>query len=368
MHTIKFVDLSSQYLSIKREILNKIDEVLTSGDYILSNEVESFEKSFAKFCDTKYAVSVANGSDALFICLKSLGIGPGDEVITAPNSFVATAWAIANTGAKIVFCDVDETMNVNPNLIENLISKNTRAILPVHLTGRIANMTKINKISQKYDIHVLEDSAQAIGATLNGEKAGSFGNCAGFSLHPLKNLHVYGDGGIITTNDENIYHFLKKYRNHGLKNRNECEFWGVNSRLDEVQAGIANIKLKYINKWNNRHREIANKYIAELGQYVIVPRYSKIEAPVFHRFMIQTPQRNKLKNYLMKKGVHTAINYPIPLPYHQAAKKYGYKYGDFPVTEKLSNTILSLPIYPTLSNSMVDYVIQKVIQFFDETF
>ena len=271
MPTVKFVDLGKQYLSLRQEILDKFDEISTSGDYILSNEVREFEKNFAMYCGTKHAVGVGNGSDALYLSLLSLGVGPDDEVITAPNSFVATAGVIARIGARMVFCDVCDDMNIDPDLIESVISERTKVILPVHLTGRVADMDRIQSIADKHNLFVVEDAAQAVGAVYRNKKAGSFGIGAGFSLHPLKNLHVHGDGGVVTTNNSKLYKKLLQYRNHGLINRDECGFWGINSRLDAVQAGIGNIKLKYIDKWNNRYKEIAKIYTKSLKGYVNFP-------------------------------------------------------------------------------------------------
>jgi len=363
MSTVKFVDLGKQYMSLRQEILDKFDEISNNGDYILSKEVSEFEENFAMYCGTKYAVGVGNGSDALYLSLLSLGIGPNDEVITAPNSFIATAWVIARTGARIVFCDVGDDMNIDPDLIESVISERTKAILPVHLTGRVADMDRIQTIADKHNLLVLEDAAQAIGARYKGKKAGSFGVCAGFSLHPLKNLHVHGDGGVITTNDPELYAIFKKYRNHGLINRDECEFWGINSRMDAVHAGIGNIKLKYIDKWNNRYREIAQMYTKSLNGYVNVPKLMEYEEPVFHRFMIRHPNREGLQAFLADNDIETKVNYPIPLHLQPAAKDSGYKKGDYPVTEELVDTILSLPLYPELGDDQVYYVIEKVIEF-----
>ena len=363
MPTVKFVDLGKQYLSLRQEILNKFDEISKKGDYILSKEVSEFEENFAMYCGTKYAVSVGNGSDALYLSLLSLGIGPSDEVITVPNSFVATAWIIARTGAHIVFCDVGDDMNIDPNLIELVVSERTKAILPVHLTGRVADMDRIQNIADKHNLFVVEDAAQAVGAVYKNKKAGSFGIGAGFSLHPLKNLHVHGDGGVVTTNNSRLYEKIIQYRNHGLRNRDECEFWGINTRLDAVHAGIGNIKLKYIDQWNNRYREIAQMYTKSLNGYVNVPILKEYEEPVFHRYMIHHPDREGLQGFLADNDIETKVNYPIPLHLQPAAKILGYKKGDYPVTEELADTILSLPLYPELGDDQVYYVIEKIIQF-----
>jgi len=365
MQRIKFVDLGKQYMKLRKEIIAKFDEISKQGAYILSEEVEEFEKNFAEYCGTRYAVGVGNGSDALYMSLLSLGIGPGDEVITAPNSFIATAWVIARTGARIVFVDVGEDMNINSALIEAAITKRTKAIIPVHLTGRVADMNAIQTIADEHNLLVIEDAAQAIGAKYMGKRAGSFGICAGFSLHPLKNLHVHGDGGVITTNDQPLFEMLRKYRNHGLKNRDECEFWGINSRLDSIQAGIANIKLRYLDDWNGRFRQIANIYTEGLKDCVNVPKIKDYEEPIYHRYMIRCSGRDDLQRFLDGNGIETKVNYPIPLHLQPAAASLGYKKGNFPVTEKMAETILSLPIYPELENDQVYYVIEKIQQFFN---
>jgi len=363
MPKVRFVDLGKQYLGLRQEILNKFDEISKKGDYVLSEDVSEFEENIAKFCETMYAVGVGSGTDAIYLSLLSLGIGPGDEVITAPNSFVATASAIARTGARIVFCDVGDDMNIDPSLIESVITENTKAILAVHMTGRVSEMDRLQSIADKHNLYIVEDAAQALGAIYKGKKAGSFGISAGFSLHPLKNLHVHGDGGVVTTNNSKLYEKLLQYRNHGLINRDECGFWGINSRLDAVQAGIGNIKLKYIDKWNNRFRDIAQIYTENLNSYVNVPKERDYEKPVYHRYMICHPDRNKLQAFLADNDIETKVNYPIPLYLQTAAKNLGYKKGDYPVAEKLADTILSLPLYPELGDDQVYYVIEKIIQF-----
>jgi dTDP-4-amino-4,6-dideoxygalactose transaminase len=360
---VKFVDLGAQYILLREEILARFDELSRDGAYVLTPEVSKFEEGFAAYCGADYAVAVGNGSDALYLPLLCLNIGPGDEVITAPNSFVASAWVIAQTGASIVFSDVGEDMNLDPEKVEAAFSSRTKAIIPVHLTGRIANMEAIRQLSEKHGIPVIEDAAQAVGARRNGQRAGTFGLCAGFSLHPLKNLHVHGDGGIAVTNSRKLHEQMKKYRNHGLRNRNKCEFWGLNTRLDSIQAAIANIKLKYIDSWNQRYREIAARYTASLEGFVDVPTHESHEEPVYHRYMIRLEQRDALQQHLKAKGIDTAINYPIPLHLQPAAASLGYKPGDFPVAEKLANTILSIPVYPELSDESVDYVIEQIVKF-----
>jgi dTDP-4-amino-4,6-dideoxygalactose transaminase len=363
MMLIPFVNPGLQYKNLREEVLRRFDRISLTGNYILGEELREFEKNFAEFCGTSYALGVGNGSDAISFSLLGLGVKPGDEVITAPNSFVASAWTIANIGAKPVFVDVNDDFNINPRLIQEAITPKTKAILPVHLTGRVADMEMINKIAKDNNLLVIEDAAQAVGASYKSKKSGSFGDAGCFSLHPLKNLHVHGDGGVITTNNEDFFNKVLKMRNHGLKNRDECEFWGWNSRLDEIQASIANLKLSYINKWNDKFLEIATFYIKELSSYIEVPSIEEFEKPVFHRFIIQHNNRDDLKSFLEKKGVITAINYPIPLHLHKASSQYGYKMGDFPIAEKQANRILSLPIYAELEDSQAHYVVQCVKEF-----
>jgi len=363
MHKIKFVDLGLQYRSLRGEILAAFDRVSKQGAYILGKEVEEFERQFASFCGTKYAVGVGNGSDALYLSLVALGIGPGDEVITAPNSFLATAWAIIRAGARPVFVDVGEDMNINPALIEKACTKRTRAIMPVHLTGRVADMDAIMKIAGRRRLYVVEDAAQAVGARYRGKSAGSFGVCAGFSLHPLKNLHVHGDGGVITTSKKDVYNELLMLRNHGLVNRDVCRRVGINSRLDAVQAAIAGIKLRCLEKWNVRMRRLAGMYTAGLRGLVSVPETRPHEEPGYHRYMIRLEERDELKNYLAGQGIETKVNYPVPIHLQPAAKFLGYKAGDFPVVERLAKTILSLPLYPELKDADVRRVIAAVKNF-----
>ena len=256
---VKFSYLEKQFKN-PEPIFKDIKKLVKSSDFTLGKEVFEFEKQFAKLCQTKYAIGVGTGTDAIRLSLIALNVGAGDEVITVPNTFYSTAEAIATAGAKPVFVDADDDYNINPNLIEKAITKKTKAILPVHLTGRPASLDKILEIADKNKIYLIEDAAQAVGAKYNGKKVGSFGIAGCFSLHPLKNLNAYGDGGVITVKDKQLYENLKKMRNHGLKNRDECDFFAFNSRLDELQASILNVKMKYLDKWTQKKREIESFY------------------------------------------------------------------------------------------------------------
>jgi dTDP-4-amino-4,6-dideoxygalactose transaminase len=361
---IPFVDLTRQFRGIESELTQAFLDIGRSGIYIMGEKLESFECKAAKFCGVKYAIGVADGSEALLLILKSLGIGPGDEVITATNSFIASAGAIVGAGAKPVLVDVTEDFNIDPHKIEAVITPCTKAIMPVHLTGRTAAMDEINSIAERYGLKVVEDAAQAIGATYRGRRAGSLGDAAGFSLHPLKNLGGYGDGGLITTNDSTLDAKLRLLRNHGLRNRDECEIWGYNSRLDALQAAFLEIKLAKLDAWNRRCREIASTYREGLSSYVQVPVDQSWEECVYHNFVIRTEQRDELMAYLNKKGVDTRIHYPIPIHLQDAACGLGYQQGDFPNAERYALTMISLPIYPELTDDEVCHVITVTKSFF----
>jgi len=363
---VPFVSLDRQYQSLRAELMAEFDRIGQSGMYIMGETLERFEKEAAAFCGTRYALGVANGSDALFLALKALGVGAGDEVITCPNSFIATTWTIAAVGARPVFVDARDDYNIDVDLLERAVTPRTRAIMPVHLTGRPAEMDAINAIAARHGLSVIEDAAQAIGARYKGKRVGSLGTVAGFSLHPLKNLGVYGDGGLITTDRSDVYEKIAKLRNHGLKNRDECEFWGYNSRLDTLQAGIASIKLKRLDAWNQRCCEIADIYRAELRNFVWVPEDREHEEPVYHNFVIQTDRRDALMAYLNDKGIGTRIHYPVPIHLQEAAHALGHKPGDFPVTERHVQTMMSLPIYPELRNEEVRYVVENIAGFYGQ--
>lgn len=363
---VPFVSIGKQYEFLRKEFTEAFDEVGMSGQYIMGDNLDNFEKEIANYCETKYALGVANGSDALFLALKAMDIGEGDEVITCPNSFIASAWVIESTKAKSVFVDCLEDYNMDFNKLEKAITDKTKAIIPVHLTGRPAPMDEINEIAKKHNLFVLEDSAQAIGARYKGRRVGGLGDAAGFSLHPLKNLGVIGDGGVFTSNNKDLYETVKKLRNHGLKNRDECELWGFNSRLDSLQAKLASIKLKHLDSWNNRFREIAKMYRDGLSNLVHTPQDLSHEEPVYHNFVIRVDQniRDNLMSFLLEKGVETKIHYPIPIHLQECAKNLNYSNGDFPLSEKYALEMISLPIYPELSNKEVEIVIKSVREFF----
>lgn len=364
---VPFVDLTRQFIDLESDFISAFSKIGRSGSYILGPEVEQFEQAVADYCGVKHAIGVGDGSAALFLPLKALDIGHGDEVVTAANSFIASAWVIAAAGATPVLTDVSDDLNMCPRSLASAISPRTRAIMPVHLAGHPADMDVITNIATEAGIPIIEDAAQAIGARYKGRQVGSFGLAAGFSLHPLKNLGVYGDGGFITTNDDALADKVRLLRNHGLKSRDDCVMWGYNSRLDSIQAALALIKLKHLPRWNQRCREIAECYRRGLEGFVKNPKVHPNVESVYHNFIIETPYRDALAKHLKGEGIGTAIHYPVPIHLQTAAKHLGYRKGSFPVTESLCETMLSLPIYPHLTDSEVDYVVDRVVSFFKQS-
>jgi len=361
---VPYVNLPLQHQSLKVEILQAIEKTLNHGMFILGDEVQEFERMFADYCQVKYAVGVNSGTDALVLAMKALDIGEGDEVITVPNSFLATASSIVLAGAKPVFVDVRDDYNINPELIEPAITALTKAILPVHLTGRPADMTPITEIAKRHNLYVIEDCAQAIGAEYKDKSVGGFGDVGCFSLHPLKNLNALGDGGVITTDQKETYEYLLKARNHGLRNRDECDFWAYNSRLDAIQAAALKVKMRYLDEWTKKRRANAAFYREHLKEVVKVPVEKKDEKSVYHTFVIRAERRDELKEFPSSRGIDTKIHYPIPIHLQKAARTLGYKKGDFPVTERHAGEILSLPIYPELTKTQMDAVVGEVRNFY----
>lgn len=363
---IPYVNISGQHKAIKAELLEAVERVLDQGYFILGGEVSEFEKQFARLCGARYALGVNSGTDALVLALRALGIGHGDKVITAPNSFVASTSCIELVGAKPIFVDVREDYNMDPTQIERAITPSTKAILPVHLTGRPADMDPIMQVARAHNLHVIEDCAQAVFAEYKGQRVGSFGTIGCFSLHPLKTLNACGDGGVLTTNDPALYEQLEILRNIGLKTRDDCVVWSGNSRLDTLQAAILLVKLKYVHQWTEKRRANAAYYQEALGGVsgIQVPIDRSYEKAVYHTFVIQADRRNELKQYLADHGVDTAIHYPIPIHLHKAASHLNYPRGSFPVTERQAQRILSLPVYPELTLDQLNYIAKTVRTFY----
>lgn len=350
-------------------ILKEVKKLVKSGDFTLGPKVTEFEEKIAAFQGSKYAVGVNSGTDALIFILRILGIGPGDEVITVANSFYATVAAIELVGAKTVFVDVNEEYNMDPKKIEEKITKKIKAILPVHWTGNPADMLSILRVAKKYNLYVVEDAAQAIDAQIDDVRVGSFGIASEFSLHPIKNYNVWGDGGFITTNEKWIADKLKLMRNHGLVNRDVCEFFSYNSRLHTLQAVIALKLFPKIRSVSNARIKIAKKYdslLKDIPQITIPPRKENVRQ-VYHTYILQAENRDNLVNYLIKNGIEAKIHYPVPLHLQKAAKHLGYKKGDLPITEKQSKHIFSLPIHQFLKDKELEYVGHKIHEFFKKS-
>ena len=362
---IPLVDLKAQYLSIKKEIDEAIQRVLNKCNFIMGDEVKEFEEELASFCSAKYAVGVSSGTDALLLALKAINIQPGDEVITVPNTFIATTEAITMAGGKIKFVDIDEeTFNIDTNKIESAITNKTRAILPVHLYGQPANMDPIIDVAKKYNLKVIEDAAQAHGAEYKNKRVGALGDIGIFSFYPGKNLGAYGDAGAVVTNDPDISNKIAMLRNHGRTKKYEHEYEGYNCRLDTLQAAILRVKLKYINSWNEARRNHASSYRKLLQNTdIILPTEQKDNKHIYHIFAVRVADRDNLLNKLKNEGIGAGIHYPIPLHLQPAYRYLGYKKGDFPITEKCAREIISLPMYPELDEVKIKRIAEAISKF-----
>jgi dTDP-4-amino-4,6-dideoxygalactose transaminase len=365
---VPFVNYKVQYKNLKKEIIKEIDRVLKNGDLILRKDVENFEKRLANFVGTKYAVGLNSGTDALFLSLKAAGIKKGDEVITVSHTFVATISVIVHCQAKPVLVDVKEDFLIDPDQIEKAISRKTKAIIPVHLNGRVCQMDKIMKIAKKYNLIVIEDAAQALGAKYKGKMAGSFGLTGCFSFYPAKILGAFGDGGAVVTNNKKIAEKIRLLRDHGQKTKTKIVCYGFNSRLDNLQAAILDLKFKYLKKWIKRRKEIAKIYdqgLKEIPEVICppAPDSDKIHFDIYQNYVIRAKKRDELKEYLAKKGIETLIKDPIP---NHWQKGLGLEKFKLPNTEKFAKEIISLPIYPELKNWQIDYVIDCIKKFYSK--
>ena len=362
---IPYINLSLQWNKEKKKLLPLIEKVFQKGNYVGGEEIKKFEKNISNICRTKYAVALNSGTDALLLALHLAGVKRGDEVITPPNSFIASTSVIVHLGAKPVFVDVLPDQNINPDLIERAITKKTKAIMPVHLTGRVCEMKKIMNLSKKYNIPIIEDAAQSVGSKLNNKMSGSFGDLGCFSAHPLKNLNGCGDGGYLTTNNKNFYLKATQLRNHGLSNRNLVKKFGFLSRMDVLQSVILNYRIKNLKQTIIKRRKNAKMYFENLNQKkIFFPIEKKEEFNTYHTFVIQVNNRDKLIRYLASKGIQTAIHYPIPLHLQPASKYLNYKKGNFPATEVQAKKILTLPIHQNLKEKEILYIIKNVNNFF----
>lgn len=366
---IPLVNLRRQYHSIKNEVDEKIREVLEGGRFILGENVEAFEEEFARYCGVKYAVGVASGTDALMLCLKALGVGTGDEVITVPNTFISTVDAIYYNGATPVFVDVDsETYTMKVSNIKQKITERTKVILPVHLYGHPVDMDPLLEVAKENNLYIVEDACQAHGAEYKGRKVGSLGDCGCFSFYPAKNLGAYGDGGILVTNDEQIAKRIRMLRNYGEQKKYHHAYIGYNSRLDEIQAAILRVKLKHLDEWVESRRRNARTYDELLSDVpnVTIPSEKSYAKHAYHLYVIRTKRRDELRNWLSYRGISAGIHYPISIHLQEAYRHLGLRRGSFPVTERCSREILSLPMFPELTEDEIRYVFLYIKDFFEE--
>tara|TARA_Y100000590_G_scaffold465634_1_gene638467 strand:- start:3183 stop:4292 length:1110 start_codon:yes stop_codon:yes gene_type:complete len=361
---VPFFELKNEYLSISKEINYAIKKVLNDTQFILGDDVDYFEDEFSSYLGINHSIGVNSGTDALHLALRALNIGEGDEVITVANTYSATVLAIIYTGAKPIFVDIDpKSYNIQVNLIENAISTNTKAIIPVHLYGQPVDMDSIIEIAAKYNIKVIEDVAQSHGSLYKGKKTGTMGNIGCFSFYPSKNLGAYGDAGAIVTNDKEIVSRIKILRNLGQKEKNKHSIIGYNSRLDSMQAAILRIKLKYLDIWNEKRINHSNLYHELLSNHDIeLPLKMDYSDHVYHLYVIRIKNRDQVMNKLSASGIETGIHYPTPVHLQKAFKFLNYKRGDFPNAEEASKTILSLPMYPSLGDYQIQYVTKKLSQ------
>ena len=362
---VPFVDLAAQYRAIEGEISEAVSKVLREGDFILGREVSLFEEEFAAFCEAKWAVGVDSGTSALELALRAYEIGPGDEVITAANTFIASALAISHAGATPVLVDVDaDTYTIDVAAIEKAITPRTKAIIPIHLYGHPADMDPILQLAQRHGLVVIEDACQAHGARYKGRRTGSLGHAAAFSFYPGKNLGAYGDGGAVVTSDAAVAKRLAMLRNYGQKEKYQHMFRGFNRRLDTLQAAVLRTKLKRLDEWNEARRQHAKSYSRLLAQSgLVVPRASALCESVWHLYVIRINQRDALKEHLATRGISAGIHYPIPIHLQPAYRDLGHQPGDFPVTEEYSRQILSLPMYAELTPDILRRVTETAGEF-----
>ncbi len=364
---VPFIDLNPQFRLVDSKIEKAFSKVLKSRQFILGSNVVSLEKEIAKRCGVKHAIGVSSGSDALYLVLLACGVGPGDEVITTPFTFFATGGSISRIGAKPVFVDIDpKTFNIDPSQIEKAITKKTKAILPVHIYGLCADLEPIQKIAKKYNLKVVEDAAQSYGAIYKGKNAGSIADAGCLSFYPTKNLGGCGDGGMVLTSDDKIADQIKLYRDYGSRKKYYHEIVGFNCRLDDLQAAVLLIKLQYIERWNKERNQIASRYNALLKNVsVTVPFVPKNQTHVFHLYTLLVEKRDALREFLTAKGIGTGIYYPVPLHLQECYKELGYQQGDLPVTESVSERMISLPMFNGLTLGAQKHVVAALRLFFE---
>ncbi|AZO96653.1 DegT/DnrJ/EryC1/StrS family aminotransferase [Halocella sp. SP3-1] len=365
---IPLMDLSGCYSQVYDEIMEKTKHVINNTQFILGEEVDRFEEEFAKYCNVNYIVSCGNSTDALIFSLKALGIGPGDIVITVPHTFIATAEAITAVGAKVDFIDIEEsTYTMDPQKLKEYLERqdnteNIKAIIPVHLYGQMADMERLVEIAKQYNLKVIEDAAQAHGAELNGKRSGEYGDVATFSFYPGKNLGAFGDAGAAVTNNLQLAEKIRMLSNHGRLEKYVHQIEGYNSRLDNIQAAVLRVKLKYLEEWTDNRIKKAQYYTKLLSNNdnLVTPMIRKGARHVYHLYVIRINNRDKVRKKLSRKGINTGIHYPVPLHLQPAYKYLGYKEGDFPISEKVSNEIISLPMWPEIDKKSIKLICEEV--------
>jgi dTDP-4-amino-4,6-dideoxygalactose transaminase len=366
MMNIPFLDIKSSYLELKEDLDAAYQRVMQSGWYILGEEVKAFELEFANYCGAKYCIGVGNGLEALHLILRAYGIGEGDEVIVPANTYIATWLAVSYSGAKPVPVEPNpSTFNINPDNIEAAITRRTRAIIPVHLYGQTADMDPIVEIARRHGLKVIEDAAQSQGACYKGRQAGILGDAAGFSFYPGKNLGAFGDAGAVVTNDDDLAGRVGLLRNYGSKVKYSNDIKGFNSRLDPLQAAFLRVKLPHLAEWNERRKVIAQKYLNALGAVsgLLLPAVANWAEPIWHQFVVRHPRRDALQANLNQEGIGTLIHYPLPPHLSDAYSEFGWHSGDFPITEEMAKTVLSLPIGPHLDASSLEFIVETICLF-----
>lgn len=362
--TVPYYDLKEQYAALRSEILEALDRTCRNAAFSLGDEVASFENEFAAYCDARHCIALNSGTSALHLALLAADVGPGDEVITTPNTFIATAEAIAYTGAKIVFADIDpRTANLDPRLAEAAITSRTKAILPVHLYGRPADMDSFKRIATSHKLALIEDAAQAHGARFRGKRIGSLGISAAFSFYPSKNLGAYGEAGAVVTNDDRVAEYCRAARSHGEIRRYFHDFIGYNYRMEGFQGAVLRVKLHYLDDWSARRKAIAAHYRERLGFLALdLPQDDSRDECAYHLFVIYVDNRDAVQAELKIRGIGTAIHYPRPLHLQKALASLGYKVGDFPHSERACQRALALPLFPELTAEQIDYVCDSVCE------
>jgi dTDP-4-amino-4,6-dideoxygalactose transaminase len=366
---VPFVELRTQYNDIKSELHKTVTRVFEAGTFVGGEEVEGFEGEFARYCGVKFAIGVGSGTEALHLALVACGLGKDDEVITVPNTFIATTEAITLSGARPKFVDIDpESYTMDVAQLKEAITERTKAIIPVHLYGQPSNMEPILELARNYHLKVVEDAAQAHGAEYNGKKVGSFGDAACFSFYPSKNLGAYGDGGAVVTNSEEIAQRVKMLQNHGSRKKYNHEIEGLNSRLDTLQAAILRVKLRYLDRWNQKRKDIASLYnsLLKVAKGVARPKIRQGSDHVFHLYVIRIKERDPLREHLERSGISTGIHYPIPLHLQPAYGYLGITQGAYPIAEMVAKEILSLPMYPELQEEEVNVVAREIREFLNK--